>query len=398
MKLNEYFKWQKCKLCDEQKLLIFDDVKSQITRESIFTRFSFYVKVSVYSLILVFLFSGIFLDFQNKVSDNVEIDTKVNTVQADFIWKVIQSDWVFEIYDNNKKLDTNLIRKWNTVVLKDNSYVKVAINEWIKVYLLWPAKISVDLEKSENWKDIYILNVIDWDYITLKSNSDKDKIVLKSKYLNIESNDKNIDIKYEEKKGVSIVENNGGSIIIKNKDKIIPLDKQEKLIVLNDDDKKYIESLFSDDYTKYQLSDWNLKKVISSNDLKVFDTLLDKEAVILSVWQYVLWKINNNSLLSVWWWKQLYNTAKTLYKVLGRDFDKPYSDKNLEKVLTKLLNRLEGSYILPDVYIQRLKVMLAYVIIVNKVNIPKWRKFNSLSSFVNYLKISDVYKRMLLKF
>jgi hypothetical protein len=51
--------------------------------------------------------------------------------------------------------------------------------------------------------------MVDGDYLTVKSNSAKDKIVIKSKFLNIESNDKFIDLKYEKKKYATIIENNG---------------------------------------------------------------------------------------------------------------------------------------------------------------------------------------------
>jgi len=390
-------------MCDEEKLLVFGDIKSQITRQSIFAKFSFYVKVSVYSLILLFLFSWIFFDFKDKVSNNVEIENKADVVQADFIGKVLQSNWTFEIYDNNKKLNTKLIRKWNTVVLKDNSYVKLAINEWIKMYLLGPAKINVDMEKDSKWKDVYILNVIDGDYLTVKSNSDKDKIVVKSKYLNIESNDKNIDIKYEEKKWVSIVENNGGSIIVKNKDKVISLEKQEKLIVLNDADKKYIENLFSDDYTKYQINnDWKIKRILSSKDMKRFGIMLDRQNLILAVWQYVLWKINDNKKLEELWRKQMINIIVNAYHILGEKI--PYndidnlSDKELRELVANLIEILNKEYIIPNMYIQRLKVMLSYIIITEKVDIPEWMRFSKLSQFVNYLKIDQKYKDILLKF
>jgi hypothetical protein len=96
--------------------------------------------------------------------------------------------------------------------------------------------------------------MVDGDYLTVKSNSAKDKIIIRSNFINIESNDKFIDLKYEKKGYATIIENNGGNIIIKNKSKVLSLDKQEKLIVLPHDDINHIKNIFSDNYKKYQLT------------------------------------------------------------------------------------------------------------------------------------------------
>ena len=110
MNLNKYFKEQNCKLCDEKKLLIYDDIKSQITKQSIFTKVSFYTKVSVYSFILLFLFSGLFINFKTQVSQNIAIETnQPSQVKADYVAKVIQSVGDFKVYDGEKQLNTNII-------------------------------------------------------------------------------------------------------------------------------------------------------------------------------------------------------------------------------------------------------------------------------------------------
>jgi hypothetical protein len=74
--------------------------------------------------------------------------------------------------------------------------------------------------------------MLDGDYLSVKSNSKKDKILIKSKYLAIQSDDKLVDVKYKKDGAAMIVENNGGNILVKNDDKVLTLNKQEKLIVL----------------------------------------------------------------------------------------------------------------------------------------------------------------------
>ena len=396
MKFNEYLKEQKHSLDDAQKLLIYDEIKTEIDKQSIFSRVSFYVKVSVYTFILVFLFSGLFFNLHNeKVSKNILVDKKVNTVYADYIGKVIKSKWSFEIYDDNKLLNTDKISKWNILVLKDNSYVRLQVNEGIKVYLLWPAKIQINFEKK-NGKKNYIFNMLDGDYITLKSNSEQDKIVLKSKFFNVESNDKNIDIKYEDKDGVAIIANNGGEVIVKNKNNIIKLSNKEKLIVLNEKDKKYIENLLSDDYKKYQIN-WNgdLKIILPSTSLEKIGNILNKRNVMLATWKYVLWKLNKNIELKEAWEKQLRKIVVNVYNILWLEADPSLSLKSL---IENLISNIEKKYILPKVYIQRLKVVLSYLVITDMKKIPEWVKFNDLSSLIDYIKLDNKYKKILKNF
>jgi len=400
MNLNEYFKKQNCKLCDEQKLLIYDEIKEHIGKQSIFSKVSFYVKVAMYSFILLFLFSGLFFNFQSKknITENVVVEKNIqpNIVKADYIAKVIQSKWDFQIFDNNKLLKTNVLWNGNTIVLKDNSYVKLSINQWAKAYLLWPAKIKI-----KKYKNTYILNVIEWDYITVKSNSNEDKIIIKSKLLNIEQKGKNIDIKYQDKDGVKIVENNGAVVLVENKWKSINLKEKEKLILLDAKEQKYIENLLSDDYKNYQLNNGKLKIILSVWELQAIDNILSREYTMLSVGKYVLWKVNHNQGLENKWKKELINNIIKLYDLLEIkvNIDKTnLSNDYLKQLLTNLINEINQKYVLPDTYLMRLKVMLSYVVILEKINLNQWRKFSSLSDFVNSLKLDKKYKKILLQF
>jgi len=401
MKLSDYFKNQKYKLADDDKFLIFNDIKTAIDRKSIFSKFSFYMRVWVYSLFLFFIFWGLFLNFNKKISDNIKLETNSNIVQASYIWKVIKSKWNFEIYDNNKKLDTNIINNWNTIVLQNNSYVKVKINEGVQMYLLWPAKLKI-YAKNTFWKTSYIMNVIDGDYITIKSNSKKDKIILKSKFLNIESNDKNIDIKYKKQWWVDVVENNWWEIIVKNRNKTITLSNKEKAIILSDNDKKYIKDLF-DDYKKYQIStNGDVKVVLSTRQIKKIWTILNRENMILAVWKLVLWKFNNNTKLRIEWELQVKYIVVNLYNFFEKDNAivdiTKLSLKDTENIIKRMLFELNKKYVLPDIYITRLKVLLSYIYIVDMAKIKNEQKFNTLSDVINYLKLDDKYKKVLLNF
>ena len=111
MKLNDYFKQQKYQMKDEDKLIAYEKFVYKIRKDSIFYRISFYVKVWVYTLFLLFLFFSLFAPW-NNLKKWIFLQYK-NTVYADYIGKVITSTWGFEIYENWKLLNTNLIKKWN---------------------------------------------------------------------------------------------------------------------------------------------------------------------------------------------------------------------------------------------------------------------------------------------
>jgi len=414
MKIEDYLKKQKTNISNKQRLVIFEQVNSAITKQSIFTRFSFYAKVALYSIFLFFLFLWIFLpNFQTtnvNVSKNIALNSKIenNVVHADYIGKVISSKGDFQIFDNNRVVKWLTLKEWNIIVLKNNSYVKALIDGDIKVYLLWPAKVQVNMYKQEKWKPVYILNVLDGNYLTLKSNNSDNKIIIKSKYFNIESDKKLVDLVYKEKEGVNIVENNGSNILIKNDKKILNLSKKEA-VLLTKNEKTYIENLLSDSYVKYTLTQsGDLKKILSSSDIKKVWKTLDRVKIILATWKYVLWKVNNNKNMETSWLKSMIditlNTYTNLDLALPADIVKmiateKYSVDVEKKLLTNLINQINKKYILPNIYPQRLRIMLAYIVIADKIK-QKYpnKKFENLSQILNYLKIEKKYKKILLRF
>jgi len=386
------------------KLLVYEKVRQHIEKESIFTKLSFYTKVGVYSIFLLFLFFGLFYH-QTQISPNIKVST--NTVYADYIGKVITSTGEFQILENGKPIKTNLIKKGDILQVEKNSHLTLKVNQWIKLYVVGPAKIQLDNYSDTNWKEIYVVNMVDGDYLTVKSNSAKDKIVIKSKFLNIESNDKFIDLKYEKKKYATIIENNGWNVIIKNKSKVLSLDKQEKLIMLPNDEIDHIKNIFSDNYKKYQLtSKGTIKEVITSKQITQLSNILNKTAVILATWKFVLWKLNQDTNWEKSGKTQLIQIIKNTYSILWIKIPPLLETKiqnnqitviDLQNLIDYLLTEIENKYVIPDQFVKRLKVILAYLVIVEKVKVQPGQ-IKNLSSLVNYLKLDRKYKKMLLSF
>jgi len=87
MKFEEYMKQQKLKMKEENRLLVFDEIRNRIQKESIFSRIFLYTKVSVYSLLVFFIIFSLFIKADNikYKSKNVVIKNNINTVNADYI-------------------------------------------------------------------------------------------------------------------------------------------------------------------------------------------------------------------------------------------------------------------------------------------------------------------------
>ena len=389
---------------DSDKLYVYERIRTAIEQESIFSKVSFYLKVGVYSLFLLFIFFGLVYFPSKKLGKGIKIVSNGNSVVADYIWKVITSTGQFAVYQNSKKINTNLITEWSILKVSKNSNLTLKVNSWIKLYIVWPSEIILKKYKNSNNQDVYVLNMLDGDYLTVKSNIAKDKIVIKSKYLNIESDDKEIDLKYVKTWDATIVENNWWDLIVKNKDKILTLWKKEKLI-LSYSDKQAIKNIFNDNYKKYQLTSSWIKIVLTSSQIKKLSHILEKKMVIIAVWKYVLWTLNHDKNWEQSWKKQLLNIILSTYKIFGFEVPKLIQVKinnnlvdnsDLENLVDNLLTLISQKYVIPDQFEERLKVILAYLIILEKAHIDE--NIPNLSYLLDYIWISKDYKKKLLTF
>jgi hypothetical protein len=126
MKLKKYLQQQQHQMPELDKLLVYEKVRQHIEKESIFTKLSFYTKVGVYSIFLLFLFFGLFYH-QTQISPNIKVST--NTVYADYIGKVITSTGEFQILENGKPIKTNLIKKGDILQVEKNSHLTLKVNQ-----------------------------------------------------------------------------------------------------------------------------------------------------------------------------------------------------------------------------------------------------------------------------
>lgn len=410
MKFEEYMKQQRLKMKEENKLLVFGEIQNKIQRESIFSKVFLYSKVSIYSLLVFFVIFGLFIKTDNTrySSKDLTIKNNINTVNAAYVWKVIKSEWDFDIIDNGKKINKNLIEKWDIISLWINANISLKVNKGINLYLIWPARLKVDYYVNNEGIKIYTLDMLDGNYISVTSNLPSDKIILKSNILNIESNDKLIDLRYQKRWNAVIVENNGWNILIKNNKKIFSLKKKEKIIIWERNLNK-IKNILNSNYKNYKVDEnWTLKTILSSDKLKKLWNILERKNIIIAVWKYVLWSVNKDNNWRTSWKKQLIKTINNTYNLLN--IKEPHLIKNklqkkqdiniqeLEVLVDNLISKINKNYILIDQYKKRLKIILAYLVIIEKINIKEWIHLNNLSSLVNYLQLNKKYKKILLQF
>jgi len=393
---------------EQDKLLVFDNIKTQISQQSIFTKVSFYSKVWVYTVFLLFVFFGLFLN-NKHISNNLKVENNANVVNADYIWKIIKYNWNYKILDNGNKIKTWILSKWSILILDNKTKITLWINKWIKLHLLWPAKIQFTSYKNDKNKVIYIVNMLDGNYLTVKSNSPKDKIIIKSNYFNIESNNEIIDLKYTKKWWANIIENNWWNVLIKKNNKIISLKNNEQLIILWKDSLNYIKNIFTNKYKQYQIdNNGNLKTVINSNKVKQLWNILNKKLVVIAVWKYVLWKLNHNDTWINYGKENTIQILLNVYKSLNLELpdllkstiNKPLnlSLSDEELLVDNLIQKINAKYIIPAEYVNRLKVILAYLVILDKIKVKTWTEFHNLSDLVNYLQLDYNYKKILLTF
>lgn len=167
MKLKDYFKAQNnYKLSTNDKFLMYEKIlMKQQKKNSPVQRF-FSIKSFAYWFMSVILIIWIywFYLFQNDISYDDFIIQDSNTVNADYIAKVVDFDGTFYVAHDNKIYKTTKIQNWDSVVLKKWAEILFTINSGTKAKLSGPARFTL----SQN-SGTYQLILAEWDYIQMES-------------------------------------------------------------------------------------------------------------------------------------------------------------------------------------------------------------------------------------
>ena len=177
MKIQEYFDRQKqLKLTDIEKLNLYHDFLSKTQKnKSLINRYLIFSKSFAYSFLIFVLLTSIFgvyfqknstVDFGNfgfMISHN----DWINTVQANYIAKVVEFQWDYYIENEWNTYRSSNIASNDTIVLKKWAKLVFNINLWTQAVVVGPAKIS--LMQDPNNENTYLLTLKEGDYMEIKT-------------------------------------------------------------------------------------------------------------------------------------------------------------------------------------------------------------------------------------
>jgi hypothetical protein len=179
MKLNEFFQTQQTTyLTDIDKLELYQKFLSKkISNKSPLKRFSFvYARSFAYMSIAAFLILGVYgvYFFQGGA-----FTSSVNSVQADYIAKVVEINGGFSIEHAGSLIKTDNISNGDTILLKDGAEMVFEISSGTKSKIIGPAKLT--LQKISDTKTLhtkYKINFIYGDFIQMQGNQTVQNIEL----------------------------------------------------------------------------------------------------------------------------------------------------------------------------------------------------------------------------
>lgn len=427
MKLRDFFDERNhIKASDQQKLAIYEQFLQKSWRFSLFKKISFYSKIWVYTIFIVFLSYSLYIPHINNswVSDIkkmiwIEWDYSISSslVSADYVWKILKTDWFFEVIKDWDVFDTDLISSWDIVNLFDWSWMEFEVTTWTYWRIEWPSSFSINLIE-----DYYYINLLSWDYFKFSSNEiSNDNLIIVSEEFHIQAKDSSfwlnllITSEWEKK----TIENSWSEVIISNSEtneelsvmwnSLVQIDEETRILI---EIKKLVDEIVSNDLWfefELEIDDfWS-----NNNNLEDID---NNSTIVDNIWNDTI--SNISSILD--WWKRVLSVDKfeklknaTHVSFLKRDlenlvlhylnwntsayhisYDNFYSKiiqlywifdfeiyselihiqnnissksiDNIVVILDQLISRLSKEYYIPDVYMKRLKVLLAWSVILRE--------------------------------
>jgi len=244
MKLNDYFQAQKNHiLTDVDKLELYQKFLYKRTTKSPIKRFSFvHAKSFVYTMVVGILIVGVYgMYFLNGSIDTprFSIHSNVNTVQADYIAKVIDFNGNFSIEHQGVLAQTTNIGNGDTILLKEWAAMVFEIDSGTKSKILGPAKLTLQQITEPDSPTKYRINLIYGDFIQMEGTGTVQNVELSVDDILIRQGDQTKPVNFQliNQNGNRILKNNGPKLIItKNGDqKETQVNNKEVLAMQNND-------------------------------------------------------------------------------------------------------------------------------------------------------------------
>lgn len=169
MNLEQYFKKiQSHKLSETQKSALYERIllQTQKPQTSIFSRMRFYGKIAWYTLVLWVIglsIYGSYIGQQNQTATNI-----ASTVYADYIAKVVTTQWDYYIESAGNRIEWSNISDGDTIVLAKDSSLIVHVGDHVEGKITGPAKFVV--RRQDAW---FAITLEEGDYIEVSTLGDQ---------------------------------------------------------------------------------------------------------------------------------------------------------------------------------------------------------------------------------
>ncbi len=166
MKLEQYFqKVQSYKLSDQQKNALYERILTNTQpKTSIFSRMRFYGKVAGYAVFLGAIVLSIYLPYIGQKN------TQNMSVHADYIAKVVTTQWQYYIESAGKRIEWSNISDGDSIVLAKDSSLIVHVGDNLEGKITGPATFVV--RRQDAW---YAITLEQGDYIEVSALGDQTK-------------------------------------------------------------------------------------------------------------------------------------------------------------------------------------------------------------------------------
>lgn len=447
MKLKQYFETQKKIECtQEQKLFIYNKISNKIQKRSLFSYISFYKKVWIYFMITVFLLLTFYSSYifetkpdyqiakiwswyivQQKVQDNKTI------VQATTIWKVIETIWGIKIIKNWIETPWNILSDWDNILLLTWAQMKFEVISWSQAFIKWPAQFSLKYVWDEQWRKMFVVNLIYWDYFeVLSNNTELNNLIVKTNDFEIESqkvtDSMNITITWQWDK--KIIDNKWWDIVVKkitNNKKVFSSIKTNQKAQISEEvqiiqEVKYIskqvkEKQISQTYditwiNNSEVQTWiqttvnfttpQTSEILNDSKIVMDEKQLEDFKSLIYPW-FLKKDIENLSISYLKWNQDSFRVSyenyllriKKIYKLLDLQFDSKIVEYNLENqtvtindlvtITDQLYAKIDKWYYVPNTYLKRLKSVLWWLLLLKDSKF--WQYSTQSIEFENILHI-----------
>jgi len=439
MKLKEYFdEVKKMKLDESQKMAIFEEFIEKSYRQSFLKRWSFYVKVWVYTVLIVFfIYSffpiifyqswkpnvvvtkiesitwGVYLETKFSDAENKTTITNVNKVFAKDVGKIVYAKWDFVILRKWKSIKTDKLLNWDYVVLSVWTDLKFKLNNWLYWKISWPAKLQI---QYISWQGVYIINLLKWKYSQFSAQIFSWAIKLKSDDIVISPiTNKNFNIKIVQQKKKKIIENVWKAPIVLEKvdKKVKKTLKAKEVAKVNGDIKIYklIQDIKKGNIkTETKLSTWvdvnildeTMKLVPSVEQIKSLTQILYSKFISKDILNLINYYGKNWEDIAI---KNLMYRILRIYKIFDLKIDSEilkakikswkYDIDDLFLVLDQLISKLQESYYLEPSFVVKLKKLEAWILLLKKGFINTDLKYKSLQEVLEKNNLKNFKGKLL---